>query len=31
MDRVLVGTMLQVAGGRRPLDDFERLLTGAAP
>ena len=28
MNRVLVGTMLEVAGGRRSLDDFERLLTG---
>jgi tRNA pseudouridine38-40 synthase len=27
--RVLVGTMLEVAGGRRGLDDFERLLEGA--
>jgi tRNA pseudouridine38-40 synthase len=29
MNRVLVGTMLQVAGGRRALEDFERLLGGA--
>lgn len=29
MNRVLVGTMLQVAGGRRPLEDFGRLLRGA--
>ena len=29
MNRVLVGTMLQVAGGRRTLEDFERLLNGA--
>lgn len=29
MNRVLVGTMLQVAGGRRPLEDFARLLHGA--
>jgi tRNA pseudouridine38-40 synthase len=29
MNRVLVGTMLQVAGGRRSLGDFERLLSGA--
>jgi tRNA pseudouridine38-40 synthase len=28
MNRVLVGTMLQVAGGRRSLEDFRRLLTG---
>jgi tRNA pseudouridine38-40 synthase len=28
MNRVLVGTMLEVAGGRRTLADFERLLTG---
>ena len=28
MNRVLVGTMLEVAGGRRTLDSFERLLTG---
>ena len=28
MNRVLVGTMLEVAGGRRSLNDFERLLTG---
>ena len=27
--RVLVGTMLEVAGGRRGIDDFERLLEGA--
>jgi tRNA pseudouridine38-40 synthase len=29
MVRVLVGTMLEVAGGRRELGDFERLLRGA--
>jgi tRNA pseudouridine38-40 synthase len=29
MNRVLVGTMLEVAGGRRTLDDFVRLLEGA--
>jgi tRNA pseudouridine38-40 synthase len=29
MVRVLVGTMLEVAGGRRELGDFERLLEGA--
>lgn len=29
MNRILVGTMLEVAGGRRSLEDFERLLTGA--
>jgi tRNA pseudouridine38-40 synthase len=29
MVRVLVGTMLQVGGGRRAPDDFERLLAGA--
>ncbi|HEX6116620.1 MAG TPA: tRNA pseudouridine(38-40) synthase TruA [Solirubrobacterales bacterium] len=29
MVRVLVGTMLEVAGGRRPLDDFRALLDGA--
>ena len=28
MNRVLVGTMLEVAGGRRTVEDFERLLTG---
>jgi tRNA pseudouridine38-40 synthase len=28
MNRVLVGTMLEVAGGRRTVRDFERLLTG---
>jgi tRNA pseudouridine38-40 synthase len=28
--RVLVGTMLEVAGGRRSLDDFRSLLEGAA-
>ena len=28
MNRILVGTMLEVAGGRRSLRDFERLLTG---
>ncbi len=29
MNRVLVGTMLEVAAGRRSLEDFERLLRGA--
>jgi tRNA pseudouridine38-40 synthase len=29
MNRVLVGTMLEVAGGRRSVDDFRRLLDGA--
>jgi tRNA pseudouridine38-40 synthase len=29
MVRILVGTMLEVAGGRRPLEDFETLLEGA--
>jgi tRNA pseudouridine38-40 synthase len=29
MVRVLVGTMLEVAAGRRPVDDFARLLEGA--
>jgi tRNA pseudouridine38-40 synthase len=28
MNRVLVGTMLEVAGGRRTVRDFERLLDG---
>jgi tRNA pseudouridine38-40 synthase len=28
MNRVLVGTMLEVAGGRRSLEDFNRLLEG---
>jgi tRNA pseudouridine38-40 synthase len=28
MNRVLVGTMLEVANGRRALESFERLLTG---
>jgi tRNA pseudouridine38-40 synthase len=28
MNRVLVGTMLEVAGGRRSVRDFQRLLTG---
>jgi tRNA pseudouridine38-40 synthase len=28
MNRVLVGTMLEVAGGRRSVSDFERLLAG---
>jgi tRNA pseudouridine38-40 synthase len=28
MNRVLVGTMLEVAGGRRTLESFERLLGG---
>lgn len=27
--RIMVGTMLEVAGGRRPLDDFHSLLEGA--
>jgi tRNA pseudouridine38-40 synthase len=30
MNRVLVGTMLEVAGGRRTVSDFERLLHGRA-
>jgi tRNA pseudouridine38-40 synthase len=29
MNRILVGTMLEVAAGRRTLRDFERLLDGA--
>jgi len=29
MIRALVGTMLEVAGGRREIEDFERLLDGA--
>ena len=29
MVRVLVGTMLEVAGGRRSIEDFEALLEGA--
>ena len=29
MNRVLVGTMLEVAGGRRTVESFERLLAGA--
>jgi tRNA pseudouridine38-40 synthase len=29
MNRVLVGTMLEVAGGRRSLEDFRALLEGA--
>jgi tRNA pseudouridine38-40 synthase len=29
MVRVLVGTMLEVGGGRRPLEDFSSLLAGA--
>ncbi len=29
MNRALVGTMLEVAGGRRALEDFESLLAGA--
>ncbi len=29
MVRVLVGTMLEVAGGRRGIDDFTKLLSGA--
>jgi tRNA pseudouridine38-40 synthase len=28
MNRVLVGTMLEVAAGRRPVEDFTRLLAG---
>jgi tRNA pseudouridine38-40 synthase len=28
MNRVLIGTMLQVGGGRRSVDDFARLLEG---
>jgi tRNA pseudouridine38-40 synthase len=28
MNRVLVGTMLEVAGGRRSVEDFARLLSG---
>lgn len=30
MVRVLLGTMLEVAGGRRTIDDFTRLLGGAS-
>jgi tRNA pseudouridine38-40 synthase len=30
MIRVLVGTMLEVAGGRRTVADFRRLLKGAS-
>jgi tRNA pseudouridine38-40 synthase len=30
MNRVLVGTMLEVAGGRRSVRDFERLLRGGS-
>jgi len=29
MVRILVGTMLEVSGGRRTVDDFTRLLSGA--
>jgi tRNA pseudouridine38-40 synthase len=29
MVRVLVGTMMEVAGGRRPFEDFQSLLEGA--
>jgi tRNA pseudouridine38-40 synthase len=29
MNRILVGTMLEVATGRRTLEDFIALLTGA--
>jgi tRNA pseudouridine38-40 synthase len=29
MNRALVGTMLEVAGGRRSLEDFTALLEGA--
>ena len=28
MNRILVGTMLEVAGGRRSVREFEHLLTG---
>jgi tRNA pseudouridine38-40 synthase len=28
MNRALVGTMLEVAGGRRTVEDFRRLLHG---
>jgi tRNA pseudouridine38-40 synthase len=28
MNRVLVGTMLEVAGGRMSVEEFERLLQG---
>jgi tRNA pseudouridine38-40 synthase len=28
MNRALVGTMLEVAGDRRPLESFRELLTG---
>jgi tRNA pseudouridine38-40 synthase len=28
MNRILVGTMLEVAAGRRPLEEFQALLTG---
>jgi tRNA pseudouridine38-40 synthase len=28
MNRVLVGTMLEVSSGRRPLDSFRGLLAG---
>jgi tRNA pseudouridine38-40 synthase len=30
MNRILVGTMLEVAGGRRPLESFAGLLEGAS-
>jgi tRNA pseudouridine38-40 synthase len=30
MNRTLVGTMLEVAGGRRSVDAFAQLLTGRA-
>jgi tRNA pseudouridine38-40 synthase len=30
MVRILVGTMLEVGGGRRPIEDFTRLLDGAS-
>jgi len=30
MVRVLVGTMLEVGGGRRSLEDFASLLQGAS-
>ena len=29
MNRVLVGTMLEVAGGQRTVEEFEQLLSGA--
>ncbi|WP_026912954.1 tRNA pseudouridine(38-40) synthase TruA [Patulibacter minatonensis] len=30
MNRILVGTMIEVGNGRRPFEDFLRLLSGAA-